>query len=65
MRFVCDQDVYAVTVRFIRSLGHNVVTAVVDVHKELERVAKTYSEDDLRKAFVVVEVGRHRFRRLS
>ncbi len=34
-------------------------------HDELEKVLKTYSEDELRNAFVVVEPGRHRFRRLS
>lgn len=27
MRFLSDQDVYAVTVRFLRDLGHDVVTA--------------------------------------
>ncbi len=27
MRFLFDEDVYAVTVRFLRSLGHDVVTA--------------------------------------
>ncbi len=35
------------------------------VHHELERVLKTYSESELMDAFVVVEAGRHRFRRLS
>lgn len=34
------------------------------VHKELERVLKTYSEEELMKAFVVVEPDGHRFRRL-
>ena len=32
-------------------------------HQELERVLKTYPEDELVKAFVVVEPGRHRFRK--
>jgi predicted nuclease of predicted toxin-antitoxin system len=27
MRFLADQDVYAVTIRFVRDLGHDVVTA--------------------------------------
>jgi predicted nuclease of predicted toxin-antitoxin system len=27
MRFLADQDVYGVTVRFLRTLGHDVVTA--------------------------------------
>lgn len=34
-------------------------------HKELETVLTSYSEEELKKAFVVVEPGRHRFRRLS
>jgi predicted nuclease of predicted toxin-antitoxin system len=35
------------------------------VHQELERVLKIYSEDELKSAFVVVEPGRHRFRKIS
>jgi len=27
VRFICDQDVYAITVRFLREQGHDVVTA--------------------------------------
>ena len=34
------------------------------VHNELERVLNTYTETDLKNAFVVVESGRHRYRRL-
>lgn len=34
------------------------------VHEELQRVLRTYSEQSLRQAFVVIEPGRHRFRRL-
>jgi predicted nuclease of predicted toxin-antitoxin system len=34
-------------------------------HDELERVLKTYSEEELKSAFVVIEPGRHRFRRVS
>ena len=34
------------------------------VHDELERVLKTYSEEELVKAFVVIEPDGHRFRRL-
>jgi stage III sporulation protein SpoIIIAA len=33
------------------------------VHSELERVLKTYSEDELKNAFVVIEAGGHRFRK--
>ncbi len=117
MKFLLDQDVYAATARFLKDLGHNVVTAgemgcakstdfdllhiaqeqkrilitrdrdfgglvfvrglsggviylrvlpstLQSVHKEVEVVLKSYSESDLQKAFVVVEHGRHRFRRL-
>jgi predicted nuclease of predicted toxin-antitoxin system len=34
------------------------------VHAELERVLNEYSEDDLKSAFVVVEAGKHRFRKI-
>lgn len=34
------------------------------VHAELERTLQTHAEADLHDAFVTVEVGRHRFRRL-
>lgn len=117
MRFLLDQDVYAVTMRFLRDLGHDVVPVaqigcsqaedtdllriaqergrifvtrdrdfgrlvfVEDlgagviylrilpstqnaVHREFERVLELYSEKELRRAFVVIESGRHRFRRL-
>jgi predicted nuclease of predicted toxin-antitoxin system len=36
----------------------------IEVHKELDRVLKAYTEDELRSAFIVVEPGRHRFRRI-
>jgi predicted nuclease of predicted toxin-antitoxin system len=117
VRFLCDQDVYATTVRLLRALGHDVATAAelglaqaVDpfllktateqdrlfvtrdrdfgslvfvqgtshgiiylrgpftalsaVHQELERVLLMYSEQELRRSFLVVEPGRHRIRRL-
>jgi predicted nuclease of predicted toxin-antitoxin system len=116
MKFLLDQDVYAVTARFLVGLEHDVVLAseigmseVEDedllkkaqeqgrifvtrdrdfghlvfvkglgagvlylrilpsnkdaVHTELERVLTTYSEDELRRAFVVVEPAGHRFRK--
>ncbi len=116
MKFLLDQDVYAVTARFLVGLGHDVVLASEigmseaddedllkqaqergrvfvtrdrdfgnlvfvkglgagvlylrilpsnknAVHSEVERVLKAYSEDDLRKAFVVVEPAVHRFRK--
>ena len=118
MRFLLDQDVYAITARILRALTHDVVTAAeiglsqatdavllrraqeqgrllmtrdrdfgalvfvehagrgviylrmlpstVDAcHQELETVLRSYSEEELKNAFVVVELGRHRFRRLS
>jgi len=34
-------------------------------HDEIERVLQTYSEEELKSAFVVIEPGRHRFRRVS
>jgi predicted nuclease of predicted toxin-antitoxin system len=118
MNLLLDQDVYAITARYLPAQGRDVVTAadlnssqasdeallriahqqgrlfvtrdrdfgglvfvkdfaagviylrsspsiIPAVHEELERVLKLYSEADLRKAFVVVEPGRHRFRRLA
>jgi predicted nuclease of predicted toxin-antitoxin system len=118
MRLLLDQDVYAVTARFLTELGYDVVTAAdiggsrssdIDllraahdqsrvfvtrdkdfgslvfirdfqagvvflrlspsniqvIHQELARVLALYSENQLKEAFVVVEAGRHRFRKLS
>ena len=118
MRFLLDQDVYAVTVQFLRDAGHDVLTAAdigasraLDetllntaherarrfmtrdrdfgalvfvrgfeagviylrvepatfhaVHEELAHVLESCTEEALRHAFVVVEPGRHRFRRLA
>ena len=118
MRFLLDQDVYAVTRRFIASLGHDVVTAadlnlqrakdiellqeaakqnrifvtrdrdygglvfvnklgagviylrllpttMNAVHEELARILNLYNEDELKQAFIVVEPGRHRFRKIG
>lgn len=117
MKFLLDQDVYAVTARFLDGLGHDVlpvaqiglsqaddsdllkkaqeldrifVTRDRDfgglvfvgglgagviylrmlpstqnaVHDELERVLISYLEMELKSAFVVIEPGRHRFRKL-
>ena len=118
MRFLLDQDVYALTARFLLDLGHEVVTAAEielsrapdtvllaragregrvfvtrdkdfgglvfvghlgrgvillrtspstldGTHQELKRVLAAYSEAELASAFVVVEPGQHRFRKLS
>lgn len=35
------------------------------VHQELSRVLNEHSEEELRRAFVVTEPGRHRFRKLT
>ncbi len=40
-------------------------STVEATHKELETVLVSHSEDELRNAFVVVEPGRHRLRRLA
>ncbi len=39
-------------------------STIPEVHAELERILERYSEEDLRSAFVVVEAGRHRFRKI-
>jgi len=117
VRFLLDQDVYAVTARLLESLGHDVsraagcglsraddevllstahaegrilVTRDRDygglvfvrrlvggvlylrmtpatagaVHRELQEVLLVHPEATLRRAFVVVEPGQHRLRRL-
>lgn len=118
MRFLLDQDVYAITVDFLRGLEYDVLTAadiggsrtadetlltiaqeqerlfvtrdrdfgslvfvrelglgviylrmtpstVNAVHTEIQQVLQSYAEEELHNAFVVIEPGRHRFRRLS
>jgi predicted nuclease of predicted toxin-antitoxin system len=118
MRFLLDQDVHAVTARFLVGIGHEVVPVAQiglsqaddetllhtaqeqgcilvtrdrdfgslvfvkslgagviylrilpstqnAVHDELQRVLGSYSESELTKAFVVIEPGGHRLRRLS
>jgi predicted nuclease of predicted toxin-antitoxin system len=55
---------------FVKNLGVGVIYLRIlpstqnVVHNELERVLRSYSEDELRTAFVVIEPGRHRFRKL-
>ena len=118
MKFLLDQDVYALTERFLRELGYDVVTAselglsrakdfdllqrageekrifvtrdrdygnlvfvhhtgsgviylrilpavMDDVHAELKKVLKAYSEEELAKSFIVVEKNRHRVRKIE
>ena len=56
---------------FVKDLGAGVIylrmlpSTQASVHSELQRVLRMYSEFDLVRAFVVVEPGGHRFRRLS
>jgi len=53
---------------FVKGLGVGVIYLRIlpstknSVHEELKRVLETYPENELMKAFVVVEPGRHRFR---
>jgi predicted nuclease of predicted toxin-antitoxin system len=118
VRFFLDQDVYAMTARFLKDSGHDVLTAsdlgmstasdstLLDaahqdsrilvtrdrdfgglvfligsrsgvlylrispstmraVHEELAMVLASHTEEELQHAFVVIEPGRHRFRKLS
>ena len=54
---------------FVRSMGAGVIylrmlpSNLNVVHQELVKVLETYSEQDLSKAFVVVEHNGHRFRK--
>ena len=56
---------------FVQQVGGGVIylrmlpTTLNAVHQELERILKHYSAVDLFAAFVVVEPGRHRYRRLK
>ncbi|PKB83446.1 MAG: hypothetical protein BZY88_02010 [SAR202 cluster bacterium Io17-Chloro-G9] len=118
MKFLLDQDVYALTARFLIGSGHDAVSVAAlglsqaadseilhiageqnrilvtrdrdfgtlvfvkelgveviylrippltldAIHRELQRVLGSYSEDELRGAFVVVEPGRQRFRKIQ
>ena len=118
MKFLIDQDVYAITIKALKDDQHDVIpcselgfsqaadetilskakemsrilvtrdrdygtlvfakqivagviylrilpSTLAAVHSELTRVLSVYSEEELLRAFVVVEPGRHRIRRLS
>ena len=39
-------------------------SSINQIHAELERVLSLYEEQDLRSAFVVIEAGKHRFRKI-
>ena len=117
MQLLLDQDIYAVTAKFLIGLGHDVVRVAEIglaqaedeellktahehdrifvtrdrdygnlvfvkgmnggilylrmlpdtqslVHAEIENVLQTYTEDELKTAFVVIAASSHRFRRL-
>ena len=55
---------------FLSGVGRGILylrmspSTMQSVHRELETVLQSYAEEDLKAAFVVVEPGRHRFRRL-
>ncbi|MGK7927768.1 MAG: DUF5615 family PIN-like protein [Spirulina sp.] len=56
---------------FVRAMGTGVIylrifpTTVKTVHNELTRVLEIYSEEELARAFVVLDNNGHRFRNLS
>ncbi len=56
---------------FIRKIKTGVVylrmppSAIQEVHAEFERVLAQYSEKEVTTAFIVIEPGRHRFRRIQ
>jgi len=54
--FVQGSDAGVIYLRILPSLQN-------PVHAELERVLRTYSEEELRRCFVVIEPGRHRIRK--
>ncbi|MEW5975498.1 MAG: DUF5615 family PIN-like protein [Acidobacteriota bacterium] len=55
---------------FVNAMGSGVLYLRVlpssqnAVHQQLKRVLNAYSEEELRTAFVVIEAGGHRFRRV-
>ena len=59
------------TLVFVRELRVGIIYLCIApstlgaIHQELQRVLRSYSEEELRGAFVVVEPGRHRFRRVG
>jgi len=64
-----DRDFGALV--FVNLMGSGVIylrllpSTLISVHEELKRVLNSYNEEELRKSFVVVEAGGHRFRRLT
>jgi predicted nuclease of predicted toxin-antitoxin system len=52
MRFLLDQDVYAVTSRFLKSLGHDVVSAAEIGHARSADIELLYIAHDQERIFV-------------
>jgi hypothetical protein len=56
MKFLLDQDVYASTARFLLKRDHDVVRAA--------DMGLSRATEELQHAFIVIEPGRHRFRKI-
>ena len=69
-RVLVTRDRHFGSLVYLAKLGPGVVylrmvpSATAEVHEELARVLDAHSDEELVDAFVVVERGRHRFRRL-
>lgn len=56
---------------FVRKIKTGVIylrmppSAIQEVHAEFKRVLELYSEKEVTTAFIVIEPGRHRFRRIQ
>jgi predicted nuclease of predicted toxin-antitoxin system len=70
-RILISRDRDFGTLVFMKAMGAGVIYLRIlpstqnAVHRELERVLNTYSEEELAKAFVVVKLDGHRIRRLT
>ena len=69
-RILVTRDRHFGALVFVNALGSGVLylrllpSTLKAVHDELARVLKLYEEDQLRKAFIVIEANGHRIRRL-
>lgn len=69
-RILVSRDRHFGNLVFVQYLGTGVIylrmlpSTQNAVHQELARVLSEHSEGELRQSFVVVEPGRHRFRKL-
>lgn len=59
MKFLLDQDVYALTARFLRNLQHDVITVAQIGHARTDdsNLLKIAQEEEIKRAFVVIEPG--------